>query len=371
MPLSAMEYTKNSIGNFIIIFLLFAGVIYICTWSPLKSNPLLPYQKPRRFCSNSPLRTIKLPIDELELALERAAMPNKTLILAVVNSAYVQQSVKADTTMLDLFLESFWLGEETRQLLDNLLIVAVDQTAYDRCMFKRLNCYRLVTEGVDFAAEKVYMSKDFIKMMWRRTLLLLDVLKRGYSFIFTDTDVMWLRNPFVRLNKNETEDLQISVDEFNGDPRSEKNLINTGFYFIRSNNKTIELFSTWYEMKDDKNSTGKKEQDVLLDLMRDGYFQQLQLQVRFLDTKYFAGFCQDSRDIWSVTTVHSNCCRHIGAKVSDLKVVLRDWKRYKTFKSKYPGLGPNKNMTKKYRWSAHVACRNSWKTEYNSSSELD
>lgn len=130
-------------------------------------------------------KTIKLPIDELELALEEAAMPNKTVIIAVVNRAYVEQSIKADTTMLDLFLESFWLGEGTRPLLDNLLIVAVDQTAYDRCLFKRLHCYRLLTDGVDFATEKVYMSQDFIKMMWRRTNLLLDVLKRGYSFIFT------------------------------------------------------------------------------------------------------------------------------------------------------------------------------------------
>ncbi|PPD86878.1 hypothetical protein GOBAR_DD16189 [Gossypium barbadense] len=28
------------------------------------------------------------------------------------------------------------------------------RTAYDRCMFKRLHCYRLVTEGVDFGEEK-------------------------------------------------------------------------------------------------------------------------------------------------------------------------------------------------------------------------
>ncbi|KAJ4721725.1 Glycosyltransferase [Melia azedarach] len=354
-----MDYTKNSIGNFIVIFVLFAGVTYICTRSPLKSNPLLSDQKPHRSGSNSPLKTIKLPGDELELALERAAMPNKTVILVLMNSAYVQQSVEADTTMLDLFLESFWLGEGTRQLLNNLLIVALDQTAYDRCMFKRLNCYRLVTEEVDFASEKVFMSKDYMKMMWRRILLLLDVVKRGYSFIITDADVMWLRNPFVRLNENEAEDLQISVDKFNGNPQSAKNPMNAGFYFTRSNNKTIELFSTWYQMKDNKKFRGKNEQDVIRYLMRDKrYVQQLQLQVRFLDTMYFSGFCQGSKDIWSVTTVHANCCRHIAAKLSDLKLVLRDWKRYKTFKSENAGLGRNK----KYRWSAHVACRNSWKT---------
>jgi hypothetical protein len=68
---------------------------------------------------------------------------------------------------------------------------------------------------------------------------------------------MWLRNPLPRLSQNESIDLQISTDFFNGDGRSEGNPINTGFYLIRSNNKTISLFDAWYARKD--NSTGLKE----------------------------------------------------------------------------------------------------------------
>lgn len=124
--------------------------------------------------------------DDLDTALAKTSMGNnKTLIIAIVNKAYVEQDVKSDTTMLDLFLSSFWLGEGTRSLINHLLIVAVDRTSYDRCQFLRLNCFKLETNGVDFEGEKLYMSQDFIKMMWRRTLFLLDVLKRGYTFIFT------------------------------------------------------------------------------------------------------------------------------------------------------------------------------------------
>lgn len=107
------------------------------------------------------------------------------MIIAVINKAYAEQNIDNETTMLDLFLDSFWLGEETRSLLDHLLLVTVDQTAYDRCRFLRLNCYKLKTDGVDFMGEKVYMSEEFIKMMWTRTWFLLEVLKRGYNFIFT------------------------------------------------------------------------------------------------------------------------------------------------------------------------------------------
>ncbi|KAM0013063.1 putative nucleotide-diphospho-sugar transferase [Helianthus debilis subsp. tardiflorus] len=119
--------------------------------------------------------------DELEAALEGASMANKTVIIAVVNRAYT----KGDKPMFDIFLDGFWLGEDTRQLTNHLLIVAVDQTAFERCMFLRLHCYRLKTDGDDFVDEKVYMSEDFIKMMWLRTRFLGDVLRHGYNFIFT------------------------------------------------------------------------------------------------------------------------------------------------------------------------------------------
>ncbi|KAG6648998.1 hypothetical protein CIPAW_07G182400 [Carya illinoinensis] len=271
-----------------------------------------------------------------------------TVIIAIVNKGYIDQGEKP---MLDMFLDSFWVGEDTRELMDRLLLVAVDQRSFERCKFLRLHCYKLeliLDEGaVDSNGEKLYMSNDFMKMMWRRTLFLGDILKRGYSFIFTDTDVMWLRNPFPRLSQNESIDLQISTDRFNGDEQSEANqLINTGFYMIRSNNKTISLF--------DACSAGIafKEQDVLLNMMRAGVFRELGLEVRFLDTNYFSGFCEDSKDFRAVTTVHANCCRTIVAKVADLMAVFHDWKMFKRSST---------NQTSTSRsWTNHKACRDSW-----------
>ncbi|KAB5569019.1 hypothetical protein DKX38_002812 [Salix brachista] len=179
--------------------------------------------------------------------------------------------------------------------------------------------------------------------------------------LMEDTDVMWLRNPFSRLGiYNESVDLQMSTDWFNGDPQSEKNAINTGFYFTRSNNKTISLFDAWYGRKD--NSSGKKEQDVFFDLMTAGMFGQLGLHARFLDTVFFSGFCTDSNDIKAVITVHANCCRSINAKVRDLTAVLRDWKRFKAA-SAAAAEAPPSNVTVPFSWTGHFGCWNSWKTK--------
>lgn len=120
--------------------------------------------------------------DDLEAALAGASTKNSTVIIAVANQAYTE----GDKPMLDIFLDGLWLGEGTQKLKDHILIVAVDQTAYDRCKFLKLHCYKMKTDGVEFdGGEKLFMSDDFIKMMWRRTLLLGDVLKHGYNFIFT------------------------------------------------------------------------------------------------------------------------------------------------------------------------------------------
>ncbi|KAM7499484.1 hypothetical protein LguiA_023898 [Lonicera macranthoides] len=333
-----MDDLKNRAVDLTMITLLFSGTL--CIFIIINHSNIKPVQ-------NAPL-TFNMTVykDELDEVLAKASTENKTVIIAVVNKAYVE----GDKSMLDLFLDGFWVGDDTRELKDHLLIVAVDQTSFERCKFLHLHCYKIQTEGVDFVGEKVYMSEDFIKMMWSRTLFLGDVLKRGYNFIFTDTDVIWLRNPFTRLNQSESVDLQISTDQFQGDQWSELNPINTGFYMIRSNNKTIALFNEWYSKKD--NSTGMKEQDVLLMLMRKGLFRSLGLRVKFLDTLYFSGFCQDSKDVRVVSTVHANCCRTIFAKMSDLMAVVHDWKRFKRSSS---------NETTMFQWTKHTACINSWK----------
>ncbi|KAL3615500.1 hypothetical protein CASFOL_041161 [Castilleja foliolosa] len=357
-----MDYNskKCSISSSVLILSLILATIIIlllCSWEPLIYKILF-LQSKNHLSNTNYNSTLIEEKDELQIALEKASTANKTVIIAVVNKAYVESDEYP--AMFDLFLEGFWAGEGTGPLVAHLLVVSMDQAAHERCEFRRLNCYRLKAAsgdgGDDFAGEKVYMTEGFIEMMWQRTSFLLDVLNRGFSFIFTDTDVLWLRNPFPKLSNNETLDFQISTDNFNGNPTSKKNLINTGFYFIRSNNKTISLFQTWYDTR--TNATGLKEQDVLVNLVRGGVLEKLGLKAKFLDTLYFSGFCKDSRDVKEVATVHANCCRSIKAKVADLKMVLRDWNTFK--KNDKLNVIDSKNMTDNFRWSIHRSCIDSW-----------
>ncbi|WOL09565.1 hypothetical protein Cni_G18318 [Canna indica] len=269
-------------------------------------------------CANT---TEIAPKDELQVALEGVSMDNRNLIIAILNKAYVKEN-----GMLDLFLQSFQ-EEDTKFLIKHILFVAVDERAFNRCRTLELHCYKLTTDGVDFSKEVFYMSDKFNDMMWRRTLFLGDVLKRGYNFIFTDMDVIWLRNPFSKLN-NDGEDLQMSCDFYNeyGDPFDNPQS-NTGFYYVSANNRTIALFDKWYALRN--NSTGMKDQDVLQKMKKDGVFMKLGLKVRYLETTYFSGFCEMSLNFSKVITVHSNCCVSVGAKIIDLTKVIKARKMIK------------------------------------------
>jgi hypothetical protein len=284
------------------------------------------------------------PQDELDMLLAKTANPNRTVIVTALNGAWAEPN-----TMIDLFLESFRVGEGTQDLLDNLLIVALDAKAYSRCLQIHQHCYSLKTRGVDFSAEKLFMSEDYLKMMWRRLGFLGEILKRGYSIVFSDTDIMWLRNPLGRLA--EDADIQITCDKYNGNPFDVKNEANTGFMYVRSNERTISFYRYWYLSR--RFFPGQKEQDVLNILKFRRQFAGRGLKFLFLETKHFGGFCQRSRDLDDVYTMHANCCKGLKAKLIDLRNALADWVEYRnpTINSSSSSLGG---------WTPANACLDSW-----------
>ncbi|GLJ11671.1 hypothetical protein SUGI_0174220 [Cryptomeria japonica] len=288
------------------------------------------------------------PLDEFDRVLARTANANKTVILTALNGAWAEPN-----TMIDLFLESFRIGEGTQELLQNLLIVALDAKAYNRCREIHPHCYTLKTRGVDFSAEKVYMSDDYLKMMWTRLGFLGDILKRGYSFVFSDADIMWLRNPFTRFSVDA--DIQIASDRFNGNAFDVNNRPNGGYKYVRSNERTISFYKFWYMSR--RIFPGQNEQDVLNILKFRRGFSRRGMKFMFLDTKYFGGFCERSEYLDDVRTMHANCCKGLKAKLIDLRQALDDWMVYRNQNSSSLNSTSLANVG---QWKPPYACRRSW-----------
>ncbi|KAL0312284.1 UNVERIFIED_CONTAM: hypothetical protein Sradi_5627700 [Sesamum radiatum] len=255
----------------------------------------------------------------LKQVLKKAAMPDKTVIITTLNEAWIEPD-----SIFDLFLESFRIGNETSQLLKHLVVVALDQKAFDHCLRTHLNCYFLTTEGINFSDEAHFMTPSYLKMMWRRIDFLRTVLETGYNFVFTDADIMWLRNPFPHFYSDTN--FQISCDRFGGNPTDLNNAPNGGFNYVKSSTQTIEFYKFWYEVREFY--PRKHDQDVLNKIKYNPFMRDIGLEIKFLDTAYFGGFCQPSKDLNLVCTMHANCCAGLDNKIHDLKILLEDWRNY-------------------------------------------
>ncbi|KAJ7560632.1 hypothetical protein O6H91_04G137800 [Diphasiastrum complanatum] len=260
-------------------------------------------------------------LGNLQGVLKNASFKNKTVIITTLNQAWATQN-----SMLDLFLESFRLGEGTRDFLDHLVIVALDQVAHDRCTSVHKHCFTLRTDGVDFSGEKFFMTNDYLKMMWRRVDLLRVVLELGYNFVFSDADIMWFRDPFPHFSRDA--DFEIACDQYNGSPTDLDNRPNGGFVHVQANKRTIDFYKFWYKSRE--MYPGKHDQDVLNEVKFNSNFTDIGLKIQFLSTEFFGGFCQVSRDFDKVCTMHANCCTGLVRKIQDLRLVIEDWKRYKS-----------------------------------------
>ncbi|XP_043720855.1 uncharacterized protein At4g15970-like [Telopea speciosissima] len=259
--------------------------------------------------------------NELATVLKRASMVNKTVIITTMNKAWA-----APGSVIDLFLESFRIGEGTKVLLNHIVIVAVDHKAFNRCKSIHPHCYYLVTPGVDFADEKRFMSEDYLKLIWRRIDFLRTVLELGYNFAFTDADVMWLRDPFPHFHFTAETEITIACDYYKGNPTDKNNKANGGFIFVKSNLKSIGFYKYWYKSR--VWYPNSHDQSVFEMIKNDKNVTTTGLQIRYLDTNCFGGFCQPSKDMNKVCTMHANCCVGIENKVHDLRLVLEDWKNF-------------------------------------------
>uniref|UniRef100_A0A0E0GBF5 Nucleotide-diphospho-sugar transferase domain-containing protein n=2 Tax=Oryza TaxID=4527 RepID=A0A0E0GBF5_ORYNI len=256
---------------------------------------------------------------KLEQVLQEASMDNKTIILTTLNAAWASSG-----SVIDLFIDSFRRGVRTSSLLRHLVIITFDWKAYKRCMKIHAYCFALATENVDFSQEKRFLTAGYLDMMWKRLDFLRLVLEKGYSFIFSDADITWFRNPFPHFYPDG--DFQIACDHYVGNATDLGNIANGGFNYVRSNNQSIEFYKFWYSSR--LRYPGYHDQDVFNFIKHDPYITDIGLKIKFLSTTYFGGICEPSRDLNKVCTMHANCCIGLQSKLHDLRVIMEDWRNY-------------------------------------------
>jgi len=123
-------------------------------------------------------------------ALIRNSSPDRYIILALVDAAFVDMAVCLYETSL------------RPNGIDNFLFVGVGRRTCEMMANASTSsncpCYHYVD---DVATEKasVYMSSDFIRKMNIRTDMIIEALTAGFTVLHTDLDVVFFRNPLPHL----------------------------------------------------------------------------------------------------------------------------------------------------------------------------
>ncbi|XP_024031345.1 uncharacterized protein At4g15970 [Morus notabilis] len=222
-------------------------------------------------------------------------------------------------SVLGLFLKSFQIGQGTKRLLNHLVIVTLGSQAFQNCNCLHPHCFQLRP----FGSRKGPLALDNLVIQRNTNNLLLQVLDLGYSFIFTEADVMWLRTPIVHIHPSY--EITIPCNLHSEDSQNRSNKPGRGLFYVKSNAVSIELFKyrkVWGTLYPNSHVKSlcealKEQQDVI---------EMLGVRIQYLNATYFGGFCQgDSREIRQVYTLQANCCDNVEDKVHDLKLVLEDW----------------------------------------------
>ncbi|KAE8654733.1 hypothetical protein F3Y22_tig00117047pilonHSYRG00087 [Hibiscus syriacus] len=253
-------------------------------------------------------------------------MKNNTVVLTTLNSAWVTPN-----SVLDLFLTSFKLGNGTRRFLRHLVIIALDQKAYNRCRIAHRHCFALCTHGVDFREEAYYMTPNYLNIMRRRIDFLRIILELGYDFIFTECIFSVFQQGSIYRFLPDA-DFQTACDYYKCSPDDMENNPNGGFYYVKSNNRTIAFYRFWFSSRE---TYPKHHDQLVLDKIKSHPYisEKIRLRIKFLDTVYFGGLCKPSKDLNKVCNMHANCCygmlnklNDMLNKLNDMKIMLQDWR---------------------------------------------
>ncbi|CAL4945891.1 unnamed protein product [Urochloa decumbens] len=251
--------------------------------------------------------------------LPRVAMEDKTVILTLANEAWAQPG-----SLLDIYRESFRNGEDTAHFLDHVLVVAVDAGGFERCKAVHPHCYHLeVNKSTNLSSASMFRTKEFVELVWLKLSFQQRILELGYNFLFMDADIIMFRNPFRHISVYA--DMSLSTDYYRDTFAPLNNELNTGLYYMKSTNRSIEMIRYWRAARE--RFPDGSEQDVFNKIKHE-LVGKIQGRIEGLDTAYFSGFCEFHDDLNRVCTMHANCCIGLANKVLDLKDKAADWRNY-------------------------------------------
>jgi len=137
-------------------------------------------------------------------------------------------------------------------------------------------------------AAKGYGDRRFVAMMLAKVFCVQLVSMLGYDFLFQDVDIVWYQNPFEYFNKHPEFDIYFQDDGAHS-TRYAPYSANSGFYFVRHNDRT-QFFLTAVLMAGDLVIKTDSHQQALIALLSEhASLYGLKVKVLSRDAEEFPG----------------------------------------------------------------------------------
>lgn len=167
----------------------------------------------------------------MQSVIERVII-NNTIILSALNYGY-------RGIMMNWVCNMRHLG------ITNFVIAALDADVYKYAYTRSLPTYleNTIFAGLNSSiiADASYGSDSFKQLTKMKSRVVVRLLKEGYNVVWTDSDIIYFRNPLQDMWSYNV-DLVIQTNAPDNEPMNGRRRLNSGFYLARSNAPTIQAF---------------------------------------------------------------------------------------------------------------------------------
>lgn len=220
---------------------------------------------------------------ELKPLVQKVATPKKTVTVMVsnfgqsellVNFVCSAKSRKLDISSVLVFATDL----ETKALAESLGLTAF----YDKRNF----------ESIPSEAAKRYGDRKFTAMMMAKVMCVQMVSALGYHILFQDVDIVWFKNPIPYFEeKNPALDSfdMLFQDDGGHSVRYAPYSANSGFYYVRHNDRTEHFFSALLNSGDLILATDSHQQALISLMSEHVSLYGLKVKVFSRETDEFPG----------------------------------------------------------------------------------
>jgi len=197
-----------------------------------------------------PVETLSLEAESAFARAVKSRSKESTVIVMASNDGYASLT---SNTVASLHKLGF----------HNYVIIGLDDKACALISADAGSCVPVDGERVSSSAQP-YRSQAYKKIVQQKPIWVKKAVDMGYNVLFTDTDIVWLKDPLPYLKKFATDDVvfQNDVEKLDLHNPEPQNIVDpcSGFYYVRSTSGGKAFMQHWLEDIHANPSLGRGDQ---------------------------------------------------------------------------------------------------------------